>query len=263
MWRAQVSGILALYRHWEGRRWVLKIIVCEDTRKDRDALCSLIRKFFDGINCPVSIAAYETGEALLHDSEMLASGGAKIAFMDIYLPGMSGIDVAKKIRETDRDMIIVFTTSSLDHGLDGYAVRALQYLVKPVDYAGVEGVLGECERLFADSLRHIEIVSDRLTVRVLLKDIFFIESFRNLCHLHTPSGTLKCYRSLDEIEQQLDGGTFLRTHRSFVVNMRHVNDVMENDFLLANGERVPIRRNNKLAVKQAYMDYSFALTREG
>ena len=241
----------------------MNIIVCEDIRKDRNILCSFIKKFFEDSGCPVNIAVYENGEDLLRDSETLETGGVKIAFLDIYLPGINGVDLAKKIRENDRDMIIAFTTTSLDHGLDGYAVRALQYLVKPVSYSDVESVLGECVKLFADSLRHINIMSDRLTVRVLLKDILFIESFRNVCHIHTLSETIKSYRSLDEIERQLGGRPFLRTHRSYIVNMRQVNDVKENDFMLTNGKRVPIRRNNKLAVKQAYMDYSFALTREG
>ena len=240
----------------------LNIIICDDTREDRDALCSFVKSFFDDINCPANIVVYENGEVFLRDFETQRLDNA-IAFLDIYMPGINGVDIAKKIRKTNRDMVIVFTTTSTDHGLDGYAVRALQYLVKPVSYTMVEDVLDECIKLFAESLRHIEIMSDRLTLRVLLKDIFYIESFKNICQLHTPTGVLKCYRSLDELEQHIGDGTFLRTHRSFIVNMRYINDVMENDFLLTNGERVPIRRNNKLSVKQTYMDYSFALTRGG
>jgi DNA-binding LytR/AlgR family response regulator len=239
----------------------MDIIVCDDKAEDRASLSSYIKKFFTEINCPVEIAVFENGRALLADSDVLQKGKTKIAFLDIYMPGISGIDVAKIIRKTDEDMVIVFTTTSLDHGLDGYSVGALQYLVKPVDYTAVEKVLRKCAQLFADSLRSMEVLSDRLTVRVLLKDILYIEIFNHACLIHTKSETVKSYRALDEIARQLDGEPFLRTHRSFIVNMRYIDDVADNDFILANGATVPIRRSDKLTVKQAYKDYLFAQAR--
>jgi DNA-binding LytR/AlgR family response regulator len=75
--------------------------------------------------------------------------------------------------------------------------------------------------------------------------------------------TIKSSRlTLGEIEKQLDGNNFLKTHRSFVVNMRYVKNITGNDFELINGTTVPIRRNDKATIKQAYMDYLFAQTRD-
>jgi len=239
----------------------MNIIVCDDTREDRDALCAHIKRFFSEINCPVEIGVYENGGSFLDALSTLKTQDIKIAFLDIFMPEISGIDVAKKIRETDGDMVIIFTTTSIDHGLDGYSVGALQYLVKPVGYPAVENILNKCVKLFADSIRAIEVFSDRLTVRILLKDILYIEVFDHACLIHTLSETIKNYRSLDEIERQLDRDAFVRTHRSFIVNMRHIDDVAENDFILTNGALVPIRRSDKIAVKQAYRDYLFALAR--
>jgi DNA-binding LytR/AlgR family response regulator len=237
----------------------MKIIVCEDTGKDGDVLCSLIKKYFKEINCPVEIAVYENGGSFLDALPTLKADDVKIAFLDIFMPGITGIDVARKIRETDKEMVIVFTTTSVDHGLDGYSVGALQYLVKPVGYPELEDILNKCVKLFADSLRSIEVLSDRLTVRVLLKNILYVEILKHTCLIHTLSETIKNYHSLDEIERQLDEGTFLRTHRSFIVNMRYINDVTENDFILTNGAAVPIRKNDKMTIKQAYRDYLFVL----
>jgi len=121
--------------------------------------------------------------------------------------------------------------------------------------------LNKCVSLFTDYIRFIEVMANRLTVRILLKDIRFIEVLKNTCLIHTTSETVKSYCSLEVIEQQLGGSTFLRTHRSYIVNMRYIDDVAENDFVLKNGECVPIRRNDKLAVKQAHRDYLFSLAR--
>ena len=226
-----------------------------------DLLCYYIDRFFKEINCPVEVITYEDGDSLLKNIDTFKERDVKIAFMDIYMPDVSGIDIAMKIRDAGNDMVIIFTTNSLDHGLDGYSVDALQYLVKPIDYPRMESVLNKCTRLFAQSMRSIEIMANRLTIRVLLKDILYIEVYKNTCLIHTGAETIKSYCPLEEIEKQLDGNTFLRTHRSYIVNMRHVDDVAENDFVLKCGDRVPIRRNSGSAVKQAYRNYLFSQAR--
>ena len=242
----------------------MNIIVCDDVREDRVALCTLVRRFFREINCPVKINACKDGESLLGDLGSYKTADAKICFLDIYMPGINGIDVARKIRETDSDTVIILTTTSLDHGVEGYSVYAFQYLVKPLRYPDVNRALGKCVKLFEQAIRFIEVVSDRLKVRVPLKDILYIEVLDHVCLIHTLADTTKSYCPLDEIEQQLDNmgeHTFLRIHRSYIVNMRHIDDVAENDFLMRNGAAVPIRRKDKLEVKQAYRDHLFSLAR--
>ena len=237
----------------------MEIVVYEDKKSDKDALCSFIDKFFKEMSCPVEITAYDNGQHFLNG----LSEDVKIAFLDIYMPGISGIDVARKIRERDKDMVIIFTTTSIDHGLDAYSVEALQYLVKPVGYSDVESALKKCMDRFGDSLRFIEVLANRLNVRVLLKDIRFIEVFKNTCLIHTTAETIKSYCSLEKIERQIDGQMFLRTHRSFIVNMRYIEDVTEDGFLLKDSVVVPISRSDKLEVKQAHRDWLFALSRGG
>jgi DNA-binding LytR/AlgR family response regulator len=244
----------------------MKVIVCDDNPKDINALCSFINRYFKENNCSVETSVYSNGESLIKDFNTQKTAGAKIAFLDIYMPGINGIDVARKIREIDPEMIIIITTTSLDHALDGYSVQALQYLVKPVSYAEMEKILGVCLKIFAASLKYIEVLSDRLKVKILLKDILYIEVFDHTCYIHTISKnedvkTIESSRlPLHEIEKQLDNN-FLKTHRSYIVNMRYVKNINENDFELINGAVVPIRRNDKLTVKQLYMDYLFAQTR--
>ena len=239
----------------------MRIVVCDDKVEDRNRLCSHIRQFFTKNNCTAEIAVYEDGGDFLADKDALESGSIKIAFLDIYMPGSNGIDVARKIRETDKDMALIFTTISRDHGLEGWSVDAFQYLLKPVKYEDVEKVLGKCIKLFADSLRSVEITSDRTTIRVLLKDITYVEVFRHDCLIHTTSKTIKSRRSLDDIEQELGDDSFIRTHRSYIVNMRYIVDITGDSFQLSTGANVPISRRSKQAVKQAYEDYVFSLTR--
>jgi DNA-binding LytR/AlgR family response regulator len=242
-------------------RQQVNIIICDDKNEDMNILRAHIHKFFSGINCAVHIAAYENGDRFLRDFETKKTGDLKIAFLDIYMPGTDGVNVARKIRQTDEDLIIIFTTTSINHGLEGYSVNAFQYLVKPIHYPEVEKILGRCMARFADSLRFIEVLSDRLSIKIYLKDITYIEVFNTTLLIHTVSETIKSYLPISEMEKQLEGGTFLRTHRSFIVNMRYIHDIAENDFLLTSGASVPIRKNDRLTVRQAFRDYLFEQSR--
>jgi len=240
----------------------MDVVICEDTEKDADSLRLFIERYFKEINCRSEIFVYKSGDSMLKDFAAGKINDVKIAFLDIYMPGTNGIDTARKIRETDKDMVIVFTTTSRDHGLDGYSVYALQYLVKPVNYPVVKDVLGKCTEKYTQSLRYIEVLSERLTVRIYIKDIMYIESFDTSLYIHTVKEKIKTFLPLSEIEKQLENSTFLRTQRSFIVNMRYIDDVTANDFILENGKAVPIRRSDKPAIKQAYRDYLSEITRE-
>ena len=264
----------------------MNIVICEDTEKDANLLRLLIEKYFLEINCLGEIFLYESGDAFLKDFAAGRINDVIIAFLDIFMPGTNGIDTAKKIRETDKDMVIIFTTTSKDHGLDGYSVDARQYFLKPVNYAELENVLNKCMEKFADSLKYIEVLSDRLTVKVYLKNIIFIESFDAVLHIHTVNArpgkagsaqaegrpasnakhcereTIKTFLSLSALEQQLNNSTFLRAQRSYIVNMCHIKRMTDNGFLMENDMLIPFRKNDKLAVKQAYRDYLSALTWE-
>jgi len=242
---------------------LLNIVICEDTDNDAGLLRLHIEKYFLEINCIGNINVYKSGDEFLKEFAAGEINDVKIVFLDIFMPGTDGIGTARKLREADKEIVIIITSTSTSHGLDGYSVDALQYLVKPVKYPELKNVLEKCTSMFADSLRFIEVLSDRVTVRVYLKDIIYIESFNTALHIHTVKDTIKTFLPLSEMEKQLEGSSFLRTHRSFIVNIPYIKDIAENDFVLTSGTLIPIRRNDKLSVKQAYMDYLFAYTRGG
>jgi len=239
----------------------MNIVICEDTETDANLLRLFINKYFGEINCQVNIVSYNSGDAFLKDFSAQKISDVKIAFIDIFMPGTDGIETAKKIRETDNDMVIIFTTTSNQHGLEGYSVDARQYLVKPINYPEFKSALCKCMKTFEDSLRFIEVLSDRLMVRVYLKNIIYIESFKTVLYIHTVTETIKTYLNLSELDKQLENSAFLRTQQSYIVNMHFIEEMSADEFLLQNGKTIPIRRSEKLAIKQAYRDYLSALTR--
>ena len=96
--------------------------------------------------------------------------------------------------------------------------------------------------------------------RIAYRDILYIESSNSKCLIHTVSGGVHtAYKTLNTIEKELNAPCFLRCHQSFLVNMDHVRQIGK-EFLLSNGETIPIRQRGVKPVRQAYMAYAAALS---
>ena len=232
----------------------MNIAICDDQIADCRLLQGFIEKYCSDRRLDASLSVFIRGEDFISAHR---ASPFHLAFLDIYMQDTDGIRLASLLRETDRDCIIVFTTSSLAHAVQAFGVRAMDYLVKPVTYDRVEDVLNRCDKLFSQNMQYIVVRADRRDVRVPLRDFIYADVYDTSCVIHTRKGTLTTYISLSELEKNLGGPPFLRCHRSYLVNMRFVQSVLDNDFLLETGERIPIRRSNGKAVKQAYLDFKW------
>jgi DNA-binding LytR/AlgR family response regulator len=177
-------------------------------------------------------------------------------FLDIYLPGISGVDAAKKIRETDMDCMFVFVTDSPDFALDGYMVQAAGYVVKPVSAQKMADAMHACRFIFERNSRVIELRIGGGTLNVSVADLFYAEVFGKDVVFHMKRGTLRARVPLDSVEKRLGGSPFLRCNRSFIVNMNYVDDMREDDFLMRNGDLVPIRKNNRREIRIAMAGFT-------
>lgn len=232
----------------------MHIAICDDIKSD----CELIKKYTElycnSHSLSSELSIFENGEALL---DSFHKKPYDIVFLDIYMCGKNGIETARVIRNAGFKCMIIFTTSSPDHALESFEVEAVHYLVKPIGYEQVEKALDRCKHLFAISDKYIEVVSNRIPVRVPLKYIIFAEVFSNVTILHTVSGEIKTYMTLDELTHILIDEEFLRCHRSFIVNMDFIAGMENSNFIMKSNHRIPIRRQDKQQMKQCYANYLF------
>lgn len=237
---------------------MLNILICEDDAEDeaqlRKALgaCNLLR------DVEHRIESFTTPRQLLLNYDAQETD---ILFLDILMQDENGIDVAHRVRELNADVPIVFVTSSPDYAVASYGVNAIHYLMKPVTPDAVDIALARCKRVINAERRTIEIVSGRMTERVLVRDVIYAETFGHRTLLHLRNRTIETTTPLSKIEEA-GGQPFLRCHRSFMVNMDHVTRVMGKGFLMDDGHEVPIRTNGAAQVVAAYHDYLFEMTRE-
>lgn len=231
----------------------MRIAVCEDNKQDLTALCGYITDYFDRMGYMGEVSAFESAEALLGS---LSSDFFDMYFLDIYMPGTSGMDAARKIREMDKDCKLLFITTSTDHAMDGFDVQASGYVVKPIDKDRMDKTLYACNELFERAARLIQVpVGKTGYVDVPLTKIRYAETAGRGSRLHLVGSTIETRLKLEEVKGLLSSTSFLCCHGSYVVNMNYVDEVLSEDFLMEGGGLVPIRKNGRKEIRLAYSGF--------
>ena len=198
--------------------------------------------------------------------ERFQPGAYHIVFLDVYLGGMSGMEVAASIRERDGEVPIVFTTTSPDHALEASRYRSLLYIQKPVSARDVSHCLDVAEALLERRRRESVTVS---TAAGGLRDIpydqlIYVEAQSHRCLIRTANGELLetvASVTINALEKALPKPRFLRCHRGFLVNLDFVESFDGPDFMMKGGHRAYVRVRDGRKMKRAYDDYLFARTR--
>ena len=215
-----------------------KLAICDDNPVDTLYLQSLVSKWARNEGKAVEVHVFASAEAFLFEYEEDKS--FDILLLDIEMAEMDGVTLARKIRAGNQQVQIVFITGYTDYIADGYEVEALHYLLKPVKEAKLFEVLERAIAKLARNERTLLLETADGIVRVPLYEIDWIEVQRNYVTVHAAEDyTVK--KSLSEVEAELDEG-FMRTGRSFIVNLKQVRRIGKTEVILADGSTVPLSR---------------------
>jgi DNA-binding LytR/AlgR family response regulator len=168
--------------------------------------------------------------------------------------GVTGMEAAEKVYRADLDAAVIFTTVSEEHILGGYSY-AVFYIVKPVDYIKLAEGLTKCRTQIERYAKTIEIIVERRSEQIRLRDILYVESNLRTCVFTCQSGTYRTNVKLSTIEEQLGGFPFTRCHKSFIVNTLHAADMSDNQFVMKNGMSVPISKPYFSAASKVFREY--------
>ena len=169
------------------------------------------------------------------------------------------LSTAEELRSFDLDCQLVFSTTSPDHALDGYRVRAVQYLLKPYDSAALEGAFDQLAPWLTAPERYVELRSGRQDVRVRLRDILWAEHFQHQVFVHTAGGgEVSARLTFGEFAGLLaEDPRFFVCGRGVLVNLDHAADFDGGAFVLADGTRVSVSRDLVSAARSAFGDRLF------
>ena len=233
---------------------MIQIAVVDDVQTEREKLGNYITRYCGDNNVSYKLAYFSCGEDLLSSLD----GSFDLIFLDIYMTGLNGLETAKKIREKDNDALLIFSTTSSDFAVGSFRVRAFDYLVKPYAYEQLAEIMNLCEKALRQSSRYIEVKESREMVKILIRDILYADYDNHYMQIHTDANIIKTYMSFPSFAPQLlKYPQFLNCYRNCIVNMDSISSLFENDFILTNGERIPITREKRAEIRQLYADYAF------
>lgn len=231
----------------------MRIAVCDDDRAIREELSRLIQKQVS----EVDIVGYQSGEEFINAKENF-----DIYFLDIEMGKMSGMDIARRIREREENSsqrsIIIFVTGYREYMEAAFDVNAFHYLIKPIDVEKFSEVFSrawkEASVFEEQTKKHILVKSSGIQQKLLLKDIYYIESGNKKVIFHTTNGTLEVYGKMEELENGL-GNTFYRCHRCYLVNMEKISAYSADNIQVTSGDNLLLARKKYSDFIKTYMRY--------
>ena len=232
----------------------VSIAICDDLPEARTTLAGMVQDGLKQHGRSAQLHFFSSGKELLN---AFRPGRFHILFLDIYLPGLSGLDTARAIRAKDSEVCIIFATTSEDHGLESYDVQAADYLVKPFRAEEVSSALDWCLTHLPDALRCLTVSSNWEPVELPHPSIRYIEVLGHQSYIHTLDKTVVTRRGLDDLEEAIGSGDFLRCHRSYLVNMNHVSGLEGSDFRMDDGSLVPIRSAELPKLRSLFIDWTY------
>lgn len=228
----------------------MRIAICDDLKEERQKTIAALKSVIGDF----SADEFDDGAELLKSH---AEKPYDLIILDILMPKISGMDTAEILRKTDTETPIVFLSTSEEFGVRSYRVFAFDYLLKPIDTEQLKICM---KRLLAQRKKeYISVVYSGVETKILLSNIMFLESnLRKVIFALSENRKIEIIGKLTDFEEFLLGRGFCRCHKSYLVNMEHIDSISGDLFCLADGSKVKISRTYLQNAKKAYFDYVFA-----
>lgn len=229
----------------------MRIAICDDDPREQAQFDEALQRW----DPTRSAEKYLDGTSLLEAAQTQPS--FDLVFMDIYMPGENGVDVARALRELSPETGIAFITTSSEHAVEAFSLHALHYLLKPVTTEGIVEAFRRLTELRSTQRKRISFAvgPDRHTV--FLDQICLLENDNHAVNVSLADGRrLKVWMSFGELEKKLDD-SFLKVNRGIIVNMDYIVRMGTDTCILRDGSRLPIAVRQSTAIRAAYDDYVF------
>ncbi len=229
----------------------MRIAICDDDLREQEQFEEALR----GYDGALRAEKFSSGASLLEAAKQ--SPRFDIVFLDIYMPGESGIDIAGRLREISPDTGIVFVTVSREHAVEAFSVYAMHYLIKPVTTEAVTEAFRRLNESRSKYKERITLMVGPNRHTVFLDSICLIESDNHAVNISLSDGSkLRVRMSFGELERKMNKN-FLRINRGISVNMDYIAQMGTDTCILQDGKRLPIAIRQSAAIRAAYDNYVF------
>ena len=225
---------------------IYNVAVVDDDKVFVKQLIEYLHKFSKEEKSEIKINTFSSGVDFISNYK----AEFDVVFMDIEMPGFSGMETARELRETDADVCLVFITNMAKYAIEGYSVSAMDFIVKPVEYFNFALTLKRAfSRIRNESQAKVVLSTKEENVRVNIRDIIYIETDSHYLNYHVGRDVYRVRGKISEAEKEFSKYGFARCHNGCLINMSYVV-TFNNDTVILNidGEKrlnVPISRYRK------------------
>lgn len=231
---------------------MIDIAICDDnvalTGWMENILCNIAKRHFIYIETEI----FWSGERL---TDAVEEGvHFDIIFLDIEMGKENGIAIARRIRKTDKNVLIVYVTSHENYMQESFEVRPFRFLVKPLEEERLAVCFLDAYEEIRSNDSYFRYKYHRISHKMLIQDILYFESNRRKIYIVTEKEKFELYGKLNEIEGCLKNckAAFLRVHQSFLVNYRHVAGLGYDFVVMDNGIRISISEDRRKQISEQY-----------
>ena len=227
----------------------MRIAICDDQDVCLEQTLSAIKKSLPCVDAHVDL--FKRGAFFLR---AFKDRPYDLVFLDIEMPEMDGITLAKRLRSLSKDVPIIFLTSHIEYALEGYEVNALRYLTKPVDPNKLRNVLSVViERMRQQRILWIK--TDMGEQKLLVKEILFMEAQNQNILIYTTKDAYCVRYNLSDYEKELAQDGFFRIHRGYLVSLAHIKSVGKCEITLDNTTTLPVSRSKEKELKDLLFQF--------
>lgn len=229
---------------------MLLIAIVDDDEKDVQKLKSQVEHYFKEIGEAFVIRTYSDGVDFIRTQEEY-----DIAFLDIRMERIDGIETARFMRKINKDTVLIFVTYMAQFAIHGYEVDALDFIIKPTDQFSIDHVLGKAMKRIKNKMGVTVILktAERM-VSIASTSIYYVEIYNHDLIYHTEEGDFKVRGQLGDVCRKLEDQHFILCNRSYLVNLRHVSSVSAG-YLVVNGEKIQISKSHRKEIEKRFINY--------
>lgn len=236
----------------------MRIAACDDDVKFLQELTALLNAYGKENGCDVEYKIYTNPLELITQVERGAH--YDVILLDVFMPGMNGIQCAKDIRTYDSLVKIIFLTSTTEFAVESYSVKAYQYLLKPIHREDLFLILKSLEKDSETAQQHNFVFKSKMGItKISLSKLEYCEVINRKIILHLNNGEeCECSFRMNELEEKLkEFNKFLKPHRSFLINMDYIQTLNIHSIIMECGAKIPVPREKYAQIKQKYMEHVF------
>lgn len=229
------------------------LALCENSPDDQLWIREALKRIFQHLNRPYLLTEYSSGEEFLYHMKPHLYD---VVIFDVEMNRINGIECARRLREVDKNVIIVFATVHSENFFSCFAAEPLQYFLKPIQFGPFQdfmcSVIDKVDNARRDQF---PLAFNNTVYCVPTSEIMYFQSMGRQVQLHTYNASHCFYSKLDEVAQNPMLSHFIRSSQSFLVNPDYVKQLKGDDIYMTSGDVLPISRGKSKQIRGLYLQY--------